>query len=179
MNDEKGRPMTYWGGLASDEKRNRPMTSETESVFDVLQEMVDTSFLIENNYSLSNLQVEEFRDRIEAAHSREVKSALTQPFGPSPFADFFHNATEAERADLFAKVMDAATLAQRMTEHGCRKADICNMDHLRGWGEDKEQRVNRLCTTCYQHWAGPVGAVKEYTRKEWDAEVERGFSDEG
>ena len=97
--------------------------------------------------------------------------------GVGSFADFFNHASEAERAELFAKVLDGATLAQRMVDHGCRKPVICNMDYDRSWdAAHPDKRINRLCSTCYRHWAGPVGAVKEYTRKEWDAEVARAFA---
>lgn len=53
----------------------------------------------------------------------------------------------------------------------CEHKDIANMDFTRGGWPDypAEQHVNRCCRKCWQHWAGPVGAVNEYTKAEWDA----------
>lgn len=54
----------------------------------------------------------------------------------------------------------------------CEHKNIHVMDFIRGWSTDAEgitQWVNRLCDKCLQHWSGPVGNVKEYTRAEWDA----------
>ena len=54
----------------------------------------------------------------------------------------------------------------------CAHENLHIMDYIRGWSSDEggvTQHVNRVCDKCLQHWAGPVEAVKEYTRAEWDA----------
>ncbi|MDO9402057.1 MAG: hypothetical protein Q7T46_11520 [Polaromonas sp.] len=33
------------------------------------------------------------------------------------------------------------------------------------------QTANRMCLKCGHHWYGPMDAIKEYTRAEWDAWV--------
>lgn len=63
----------------------------------------------------------------------------------------------------------------------CTHPDIAIMDHTRGYTSDEDgvrQYVNRLCRKCYQHWAGPVGEVKEYTRAEWDANMKASYDAE-
>lgn len=52
----------------------------------------------------------------------------------------------------------------------CRRQAITTMDYQKGWFSDgAEVRVHRMCLTCYRHWFGPPGEVKEFTRAEWDA----------
>lgn len=63
----------------------------------------------------------------------------------------------------------------------CEHPDIAIMDHTRGWSSDESgitHHVNRLCCKCYQHWAGPVGDVTEYTRAEWEALLNSSFDAE-
>ncbi len=97
----------------------------------------------------------------------------------SRFSDFIRNASPEERAAVYGKVMEQASIRQRMLVHGCKKSAICNMDYKRGdTPGELVDYVNRLCTTCYQHWAGPVGAVKEYTRAEWDAWMATAFDED-
>lgn len=95
------------------------------------------------------------------------------------FSDFIRNATPEEKERVYGQVIDMAVLAQRCQVHGCRKPNICNMDFTRGYDPDTAERhVNRLCVTCYRHWAGPVGAVKEYSQAEWDACVDASWQPE-
>lgn len=86
----------------------------------------------------------------------------------SPLSDFIRNATPEEKAFVYGEVMDRATERQRRAT--CQHRDIANMDWVAGLdSDDRVPMVNRICTKCYQHWAGPEGAVIEYTRSEWDA----------
>jgi hypothetical protein len=34
--------------------------------------------------------------------------------------------------------------------------------------------INRLCLNCLTHWYGPPDALVTYSRREWDAYVNRG-----
>lgn len=80
--------------------------------------------------------------------------------------------------DLFPVYFDMGALALRQAEHGCRKSDICNMDFTRGYDPTTaEKHINRLCCTCYRHWAGPLDSVREYSRAEWDVYVEQSWRD--
>lgn len=58
----------------------------------------------------------------------------------------------------------------------CAHPDIANMDHVRGYPPDQEQMVNRCCRKCWAHWAGPEGAVVEYTKAEWYADLAEAWS---
>ena len=56
----------------------------------------------------------------------------------------------------------------------CARPAVANMDHLRPpWPGDRdaepERMVNRCCTHCWTHWYGQEGAVRRYSRQEWDA----------
>lgn len=55
-----------------------------------------------------------------------------------------------------------------MTKPCCAKPSIANHDHKFGGAT-----VNRVCLHCYKHWYGPVGAVIEYTKAEWDEYMNR------
>lgn len=97
----------------------------------------------------------------------------------SQFSDFIRNATPEEKEKVYSKVMNMATLRQRMVVHGCRRSAVANMDHMKGSDPaDLVPTVNRLCMTCYQHWYGPRGEVKEYTRAEWDALMATAFNED-
>jgi cytochrome c5 len=51
--------------------------------------------------------------------------------------------------------------------------DIQIMDYWTGWKPGKGERVvNRVCLRCRMHWHGVDGAVREYTRAEWDRVLE-------
>lgn len=43
-----------------------------------------------------------------------------------------------------------------------------NMDYGRGPFGGGVSTANRMCLKCGQHWYGPIDAIKEYTRAEWD-----------
>jgi len=60
-----------------------------------------------------------------------------------------------------------------VTTHQCQKPSIVVMDYING-----TRMVNRMCTTCGQHWHGPDGDVKEYTRAEWEKWVNSKAEDE-
>jgi len=49
----------------------------------------------------------------------------------------------------------------------CDKPSIVNMDYRK----DSLKMVNRCCTNhqCHAHWFGPLGEIKKYTKKQWDA----------
>lgn len=97
----------------------------------------------------------------------------------SPLSEFIRNATPEEKSRVYGAVMDMAVLSQRGQAHGCRKPNICNMDHPKGSTPGElEKYVNRICVTCYRHWYGPVGAVKEYSRADWDALMATAFDDD-
>ena len=55
----------------------------------------------------------------------------------------------------------------------CARQSIAVMDYK--WPIFDEAtnkiKVNRICLRCYTHWFGFADNVKQYTRKEWDAEV--------
>lgn len=54
----------------------------------------------------------------------------------------------------------------------CEHPAMQSMD-FGGWmfSGDQQRTANRMCLKCQQHWYGPIGAIKEYTRAEWDAYV--------
>lgn len=57
----------------------------------------------------------------------------------------------------------------------CKKPAIENMDyfnHSPGDWHNPDPRVNRVCTKCFAHWFGTPDSVRQFTRKEWDAELE-------
>jgi len=62
-----------------------------------------------------------------------------------------------------------------LTPCACRSPAICTMDYdkyspsPKGHWTAPQAMVNRVCTKCWAHWFGPVGAVKVYTVKEWDS----------
>jgi len=53
----------------------------------------------------------------------------------------------------------------------CDRPQIQTMDYDKfspdEWNHP-DKRINRICSRCLAHWFGPVGAVKFYTRAEWD-----------
>jgi len=53
----------------------------------------------------------------------------------------------------------------------CEHPSMVTMDHGGGPFGEKVQTANRMCLKCGQHWYGPMDAIKEYTRSEWDAWV--------
>ena len=64
------------------------------------------------------------------------------------------------------------------TSHTCKRSNVTNMDHKK---QDVETlaitpMVNRMCLTCGKHWYGEEGAVKEYTRAEWDSWINSAFA---
>lgn len=68
--------------------------------------------------------------------------------------------------------------ADYITTPCCAKPSIAVMDHK--WpvfGDALEMKVNRVCLNCFAHWAGSIGSVVQYTRKEWDALMEQTFSE--
>ena len=55
----------------------------------------------------------------------------------------------------------------------CKRPAIVTMDYTKATPTEAgpfalEPMVNRVCGTCYEHWFGPEGAVKRYTRSAWD-----------
>ena len=52
----------------------------------------------------------------------------------------------------------------------CMDQDIMNSDHQPG---DEAKVINRVCLSCYTHFYGKLGAVKKYTRKQWDQFIDR------
>lgn len=68
----------------------------------------------------------------------------------------------------------ATKLEVRLNTCGCNRPSIAVMDYQKPtnarWTKFAPY-VNRVCLTCYAHWFGPVRAVKQFTRKEWDAYV--------
>lgn len=63
----------------------------------------------------------------------------------------------------------------------CTHPDIANMDHWRGYTSDeggRERWINRCCRKCWAHWSGREGAVKEYTKAEWDAYLIEDFAED-
>lgn len=42
-------------------------------------------------------------------------------------------------------------------------------------GDIRELRINRVCTRCYAHWAGPVDSVKQFTKAEWSKYIDDAF----
>ena len=68
--------------------------------------------------------------------------------------------------------------ADYQTPPCCDRPSIAVMDYK--WpvfGEATEIKVNRVCLHCYAHWAGVVGSVVQYTRKEWNALMDKTFSE--
>ncbi len=53
----------------------------------------------------------------------------------------------------------------------CEHPSMVTMDHGGGPFGEKVQTANRMCLKCGQHWYGPMDAIKEYTRAQWDAWV--------
>lgn len=51
----------------------------------------------------------------------------------------------------------------------CKTPDVMKSDTVDG----EVKTVNRVCLGCYTHWYGVIGAVKKYTRAEWDAHLDR------
>ena len=65
-----------------------------------------------------------------------------------------------------------------LTPACCARPTIANMDYVRGWRDESERMVNRCCTRCWTHWAGPeAGEVKSYSSKEWDKHISNAFAD--
>lgn len=67
--------------------------------------------------------------------------------------------------------------ADYITPPCCAKPSVAVMDYQ--WpvfGEPQEMKVNRVCLNCGAHWAGYVEEVAQFTRKEWDALMEKTFS---
>ena len=57
------------------------------------------------------------------------------------------------------------------TTNCCRNPDVAVFDY-----DDYDfitrtftSKVNRVCLHCMTHWFGEPGAVKQFTRQEWDA----------
>ena len=54
----------------------------------------------------------------------------------------------------------------------CKRQDISTMDSLQhhpsNW-ENPTRFVRRVCVICFARWEGPVGNVRHFTRREWDA----------
>lgn len=57
------------------------------------------------------------------------------------------------------------------TDPCCPRPAVATMDHIKGYTGEERRMVNRCCTRCYTHWYGPEGAVRRYSRAEWDAWV--------
>lgn len=53
----------------------------------------------------------------------------------------------------------------------CPRPSVATMDHTKGQRGEETRMVNRCCTRCFTHWYGPEGAVRRYSRQEWDAWV--------
>jgi hypothetical protein len=63
----------------------------------------------------------------------------------------------------------------------CSRPAIAIMDYVRDTPDKRrngQPMVNRCCVNCYEHWFGPVGKVKQHTRKEWEKRMEITFDHE-
>lgn len=61
----------------------------------------------------------------------------------------------------------------------CNRKSVAVMDYKwRVFGEPKEIKVNRVCLNCGAHWAGSIGEVVQYTKKDWDVLMNDTFSTE-
>lgn len=66
--------------------------------------------------------------------------------------------------------------ADYITPPCCDKQSIAVMDYRWPmWEEPHEIKVNRMCTHCGTHWAGFVGQVKQFTRRQWETETKELF----
>lgn len=58
----------------------------------------------------------------------------------------------------------------------CSRPSIHTMDYtypiFPEVGDPVVTKINRVCTRCFAHWFGVEGDVKQYTGKEWDAQLE-------
>lgn len=59
----------------------------------------------------------------------------------------------------------------------CHRPSVVVMDYDKATPSKRgpytfSRRINRVCTTCWTHWFGPVGKVKRYTREAWDKWLE-------
>jgi hypothetical protein len=61
-----------------------------------------------------------------------------------------------------------ATTLEFTPDTCCKRQQIERMDHV----TSAEGRVHRVCTRCWTHWYGQLGAVTKYSRKQWDAFLE-------
>lgn len=61
----------------------------------------------------------------------------------------------------------------------CKRQSIASMDYKksgpRGWNFPVPV-INHMCMHCGQHWYGEEGAVKEYTKAQWDAWIATAFN---
>lgn len=57
--------------------------------------------------------------------------------------------------------------ANYTVKHECSYRGVASFDHV----QHGVAFINRVCLGCRQHWYGPEGAVKEFSRQEWDAYV--------
>ena len=61
----------------------------------------------------------------------------------------------------------------------CNRPSIQTMDYL--WpifGDEQENRINRVCMNCFAHWAGAEDDITQYTKNEWDALISTAFREE-
>ena len=65
------------------------------------------------------------------------------------------------------------------TNCACKRPNVANLDHSRGYGAESHQMVNRICLTCGTHWYGNAGvAVFVMPRAVWDGWMETAFAQE-
>lgn len=66
------------------------------------------------------------------------------------------------------------TVSTELQPCKCARPAIQTMDYNKvspaDW-DNPEPRINRVCSKCWSHWFGAPGAVKFFTKSEWDKQV--------